>query len=67
VPLIHNLYVDSTTDPDHQSLKLGNVKSVESTGITGWKITDNNEAPLSIKALVRRVQVISSAMGKGNK
>lgn len=57
--LAHNLYADSSVDTDHQSFKAGVSQSIEATGITGWQVTDNNETPMSIKALIKRVRQIS--------
>lgn len=59
--LFKNTYNDGTNDPDHQSWKSG-VKSLETTGVSGWKITDNNEAPLTIKAVIKRIQAISETL-----
>lgn len=58
----HTLYHDSSTDTYHQSIKLGNLIDVENTGVTGWKIIDDNEAALSIKAVVRRVKAVNEAL-----
>lgn len=64
---VHNLYADSSGDPDHQSVKLGNVSSVEAVGVTGWQITDNNESAMSIKAVVKRVKAISETLNQRSK
>ncbi len=53
--LIHNLYNDQTNDPNHSSYK-ANQASIETTGITGWKLTDNNESNFSLKSIVKRVE-----------
>ncbi len=62
--MAHSLYQDGTPDPDHQHYKLGMVNSVEATGVTGWKITDNNEAAFSLKSLVKRVRSIVAEQGQ---
>lgn len=62
--MVHNLYSDGSIDPDHQSLKLGANESVETTGVTGWQVTDNNEVGLSIKAVVKRIKAVQDAMNQ---
>lgn len=62
--MTHNLYASSDTDPDHQSIKLGAQVSVETTGVTGWQITDNSETPMSLKSVVKRVKFVSEQMNK---
>lgn len=57
--LVHNLYAGGTVDPNHISFKSGANRSIEATGITGWQITDNNEAGISIKSLVKRIRHLS--------
>ncbi len=63
-PMQHNTYVDQSLDPDHQSIKAGPNDMVEATGVTGWQLIDNNEAPLSIKSVVRRVQALSAKLNR---
>jgi hypothetical protein len=62
--LIQDIYADQSTDPDHQKFKAGQNQSIEAVGVTGWQLTDNNEAPLSIKAVIKRVQQISESLNK---
>jgi hypothetical protein len=62
--MVQNQYNDGSTDPNHQSIKAGAYEMVEATGVSGWQVTDNNEAPLSIKAVIRRVQAISAKLNK---
>lgn len=66
--LVHAKYADGTLDPDHSSAKFfGDQKSIEATGITGWRLIDNNECALSLKSIVRRVQAVSDQMNRGRK
>lgn len=62
--LIKDIYSGGTNDADHQSFKSGAQRSIEATGVTGWQITDNNEAALSIKAIVRRVKTVSETLNR---
>lgn len=63
-PMVHSLYQDGNYDPDHQSMKMGLVKSIETTGVTGWRIVDNNEYPLSIKSIVRRIKAVNENLNR---
>lgn len=60
--MAHNRYSDNTFDPDHQTVKVANLADIEATGVTGWQFVDNNEAPLSVKAIVRRVRAVNEAL-----
>lgn len=62
--MTHNKYADQSVDPDHQSWKAQSItnNSVEAVGVTGWQVTDNNEAPLSIKAIIKRVRAVSEKL-----
>lgn len=63
--MIHNLYNDSSVDPDHQIFRAESSVSVEATGITGWQITDNNENAMSLKSLVKRVRSLTKRVKPG--
>lgn len=64
VPVVHNLYNDQSVDINHSSWKAGANGSIETTGITGWSLTDNNETAFSLKSIVKRIESISANMNK---
>lgn len=62
--MIQDIFVNQDTNPDHQKWKAGQNQSVEAVGVTGWQIVDNNEAPLSIKSIIKRVQQVAETLNR---
>lgn len=62
--MIQDIFMNQDTNPDHQKWKAGQNQSVEAVGCSGWQIIDSNEAPLSIKAIVKRVKAVAETLNK---